>query len=157
MEMQSELKGMADKLVDAAKTNIERDGILAPVFFVGTPKGFGIISPDFSTPESKEASIKRVAALASENNADWIMSISEAWSRVFEKGASIPKGYAPSTDPDRQEVVLFVLNTREHQWFAQAEIMVSVDREGTLKRSFRAPIEWIPADDAQGRLGKFAA
>jgi len=126
-DMNKEIADFVKIMVQGAKTNIKKSGNLTPVFFIMENIGnINALVPDFSSTEAKLASIEAVKKLARERKAKAVLSIVESWQRKMdEKEYSYHKAekLAISDYPDREEVVMFILEVPEGTFMANPKII----------------------------------
>lgn len=99
------------RIYGIASENLRRDGFLQPCgFLLGHSGGVFVVGVrgDFS-PASRALFARGLAELAIERNAAAVLIVHEAWVAMV-KGGVVPDGFRPSLDPDRQEIVCFVLS-----------------------------------------------
>lgn len=90
------------RLARTASSVLVEDGKVLPLAFLLGPDGgiAGGVVLDFSSQESKEASVAAVHAIAKKTGCP-VAYVTEAWMSRNPK-----PGIAPSEDPDREEVVV---------------------------------------------------
>ena len=115
-----ELRGYIDGIVELARNNIERDGVLAPVAFVGTIGGNITVIGGLAYIEKDDAA-KMIRKAAKQTKADFVLHVDEGWLKHATSKAEVDalkENHGQVRDmPGRVDVVMFSLETRMGQFF----------------------------------------
>jgi hypothetical protein len=110
-----ELRNYVEAMATVARENLERDGHLTPVAFVGTLDGHGTMLGGLSTL-NKDRAAREIARFAKQLDADFILHIDEAWIATTTSEADVEKLRAQYGEvqhiPGRIDAVMFQLETR---------------------------------------------
>jgi hypothetical protein len=120
-----EIRETVDGIAQQARINLERDGCLVPVAFVGRLGGDFTVCGNLARIP-KEAAAQAVRALAKKQDADFVLWLDEAWLKAFT-GSSKDEarrkreqyGGEVRDIPGRVDVVMFVLHTHAGVFVAQ--------------------------------------
>lgn len=149
-----ELQLLVDMLIRQARANLEKDGFLTPVAFVGRLDGTIWVCGGLNRL-TKDEGANAIRRLAKKHDADFVLWIDEAWLKEF-KAASMDEarrirdevGGEVRDIPGRIDVVLFVLHTRACVFAAHA---VRKTLEGRPGYTFGA-VEFDKPTAAEGRF-----
>jgi hypothetical protein len=144
-----DLPGDVKAIVGIAKTNLESDGELVPVVFLGCRGSVKIVPLDMFNDETKSLMVRTVSMLYKESKPEWALHISECWMKKFEKDEAVPENGRVRDVPGRIEAVLFHLKVKDKCYLATAPII-----ENAGEKTFT--IDDIEFIDADGMGGNFA-
>lgn len=113
-----ELRLLVDALTRQARANLEKDGYLAPVAFVGRLDGEIRVCAGLNRL-TKDEGANAIRRIAKKHDADFVLWIDEAWMKEF-KASSLSEarrirdeiGGEVRDIPGRIDVVMFTLHTR---------------------------------------------
>lgn len=113
-----ELRRLVDALAAQARANLERDGYIAPVAFVGRLDGRVEVCAGLNRVTKDEAA-HAVRRIAKKHDADFVLWIDEAWWKEFTASSLSEArrirdevGGEVRNMPGRIDVVMFTLHTR---------------------------------------------
>lgn len=140
-----EHEDFVNNIIKLAKENLERDGSLTPIAFIHTPQNQVLLAPlKFENKELEMAMLRRICI---EKEADFILMISEAWMKKFDKKEEADYDTPVGQQEGKVEIVIFSLETiGGGTWMGVAEM-----KEVEGKKTFDTNIKF---DDTnlQGRL-----
>jgi hypothetical protein len=121
---QDEIKDWRDSMVNIAKNNLLRDGLLAPVTLMLIEKdgeiAMGVYNMNMESAETKNNDVMQIRMVTSTNKVLALLMLSETWFKTpsdeeIESGNYI----APSESDDKDEAIMVTLETN-----AFSEIML---------------------------------
>jgi CRISPR/Cas system CMR-associated protein Cmr5 small subunit len=121
------LSGLVASFVNKARDNLEKDGFLAPVAFVGNSTTENVVAVvlDAGSEEAKDASADHLRKLAELTEADFVFTIMDSWglpqNRVKDYDKIVKRYGSIGQSPYRVNTVSFMLETRTGNWAAQAK------------------------------------
>lgn len=105
--VKKEVVEMVDKIIDLARQNLENDGELVPVFFLGTGKGVVVLATPFDSDMGKDVVAHSVREYTKRVPTDWLLQITEAYMLKLDKDDATAMNGRVSEHPNRVECVLF--------------------------------------------------
>lgn len=111
-----EIKDWKNQMVELAKTNLRRDGFLAPVTLMLIEQegqiGMAVYEMDMSSVESKNMDVMKIKMITSTNKVLALLMMSETWMRVpKQEEIDAKKVIAPSESDDKDEALMITLET----------------------------------------------
>lgn len=114
-----ELRNYVEAMATVARENLERDGKLTPVAFIGTMDGNGTMLGGLAGL-GKDGSARAIRAFAKKLDADFVLHIDEAWTTSTtdkDEVARLREKYKEvRLMPGRVDCVMFQLETRVGQF-----------------------------------------
>jgi hypothetical protein len=121
------LRELVSSFVKKARENLENDGFLAPVAFVGnsTTENIVAIVLDTASEAAKDASAEHLRKIAALTEADFVFTIVDSWglpqSKLKDYEKIIKRYGSIGESPYRVNTVSFMLETKTGNWAAQAK------------------------------------
>jgi len=111
-----EIKDWKNQMVELAKTNLRRDGFLAPVTLMLIEQegeiGMAVYEMNMSSVESKNMDVMKIKMITTTNKVLALLMMSETWMRVpKQEEIDAKKVIAPSESDDKDEALMITLET----------------------------------------------
>lgn len=116
MMTQEEIKDWQDSMVNIAKENMRRDGLLAPVTLMLIEKdgevGMGVYEMNVESEEAKNNDVMQIRMITSTNKVLALLMLSETWFRN-PTDEEIKSGniISPSDSEHKDEAIMVILET----------------------------------------------
>ncbi len=143
---------MIQGIVETCRTTLSTSDQMMPVFFVGNSDKMDIIAAadGFGSNMEKDIISLFVRKHIKENNATFVLFISEAWTLSSTDDAKLERQvekYPNLGDhPDSKEVVMFQLESADSKWTGTADI---------LPGRILGEISWTQPHNGSGRFQGF--
>jgi hypothetical protein len=157
-------EGIAMALEQAALVNFERDGELVPVLMVFNTESRAMDSISLAgLPEDQEAkaiALEAVRVWVGRHNADLTWMVAEAWTVTYPADVgkdNLLAAYAsgdiqrPADSPDREEIVIISVETREQSLI----VKYTIDRSGPTPALVDRDVSLTNLKDVSGKMAQW--
>lgn len=144
-------KAIAEKFLEMAKMNLQRDGYLANMIMamkredknLDRAGGMYCFPFEFETPEEKEVFFKRTALYMLKINPDIIVLVSEGWMVTNNEKTVAPLSVSPSQHPNKSEIIQVIVSKRE----GSHGVILEFGRDKEGKIHFGKPTALVDDED----------
>ncbi len=156
MKLPSRYEELILPLVAKAKGFLEAGEDLSPLAFIGNfeTKQTVPVLIDTATEESKDSSVRAIALMAAEIDADYVFNIMEGWGLPKDKMNKyqeiIERYGSVGASPYKIDTANFMLETRHGVWGCQVPLKFKAPSK--KRRTFAAPVIFTFMDGAEGRF-----
>lgn len=141
-------------LVRCVREDLQAGGRVSACALVGRLDGQALeaLPIDSHSAQAKEMSGARIRACAAQMQADFVLTLMEAWAldaaHAHEYETIMQRYGSIGASPDAQDIVAFMLETPQGSWSAQARVRALADGVG---RTFDEP-QFVWVEHAEGRF-----
>ncbi len=156
MKLPTKYEELIMPLVAKAKGFLEAGENLTPIAFVGnfeSGQTFPVMV-DTTSDETKDTSVRAIALIAEQIQADYVFNIMEAWGLPKDKlnrfNEIVERYGSIGASPYKVDTVSFMLETRHGIWGCQVPLKFKAPSK--KRRMLAAPINFQFMDGAEGRF-----